>query len=314
MNNVKVAIAQITPEFLDRSATVEKAIVAIGEAAANGAKLIVFPEAFIPGYPEWVWTNAPGKKSLTQPLYEALLANAVSINDDCFNLLCYAARQSNIFVVMGINERNNEASGASLYNSILYIDDQGQLLGKHRKLVPTSGERLVHAMGDGSTLEAYDTSIGKLGGLICWENYMPLARYFMYARGVQIYVAPTWDYGEPWVSTLRHIAKEGGMYVLGACMPLRVSDIPEDLEFRKLYDAKKEWINPGNSIIVNPKGEIIAGPLTKEEGILYAELDFALIAHAKWSLDTAGHYARPDVFKFSVNRIPNPVLGEENDQ
>jgi nitrilase len=312
MNNIKVAIAQITPEFLDREATVEKAIAAIGEAAANGAKLIVFPEAFIPGYPEWVWTNAPGKKSLTHPLYEALLENSVSINDDSFNLICNAAGQSKIFVVMGINERNNEASGASLYNTILYIDDQGQLLGKHRKLVPTSGERLVHAMGDGSTLETYDTSIGRLGGLICWENYMPLARYFMYARGVQIYVASTWDYGEPWVSTMRHIAKEGGMYVLGACMPLRVSDIPEDLEFRKLYDAKKEWINPGNSIIVNPKGEIIAGPLTKEEGILYAELDFALIAHAKWSLDTAGHYARPDVFKFSVNRIPNPVLGGES--
>jgi nitrilase len=310
LKKIVVSIAQITPKFLDREATLEKAIVAIREAAENGAKLIVFPEAFIPGYPEWVWTNAPGKKSLTQPLYEALLENSVCIGDDSIKQLCNAARESGIFVVMGINELNREASSASLYNSIVYINDQGVLLGKHRKLVPTSGERLVHAMGDGSSLEAYVTTIGTIGGLICWENYMPLARYFMYAKGVQIYVAPTWDYGEPWVSSLKHIAKEGGMYVLGACMPLKVSDIPENMEFKKLYETSKEWINPGNSIIVNPKGEIIVGPMEKSEGLLYAEVDFALIAHAKWSLDVAGHYARPDVFKFSVNRIPNPIIGE----
>jgi nitrilase len=312
MNKLKVSIAQITPEFLDRDGTVEKAIDVIGEAAAKGARLIVFPETFIPGYPEWVWTNAPGKKSLTHPLYEALLENSISIGDDTMRQLCETARENKIFVVMGINERNVEASSASLYNTIVYIDDNGQLLGKHRKLVPTSGERLVHAMGDGSTLETYDTAIGKLGGLICWENYMPLARYFMYAKGVQIYVAPTWDYGETWVSTLRHIAKEGAMYVLGACMPMKVSDIPEEMEFRKQYDSSKEWINPGDSIIINPKGEIIAGPLHKEEDILYADIDFALIAHAKWSLDVAGHYARPDVFKFSVNRNPNPIIGDNH--
>jgi len=311
MKKITVSIAQIMPEFLDREATVEKAIEAIGEAAGNGASLIVFPEAFIPGYPEWVWMNAPGKKSLTNPLYESLLEQSVSMGDDSMRQLCDAAKESGIFVVMGINERNTEASSASLYNAIVYIDDKGELLGKHRKLVPTSGERLVHAMGDGSTLDAYDTSIGKLGGLICWENYMPLARYFMYAHGVQIYVAPTWDYGEPWVSSMRHIAKEGGMYVLAACMPMRVSDIPEKFEFKKQYDTAKEWINPGNSIIVDPKGEIIAGPLNKEEGIIYAEIDFALIAHAKWGLDTAGHYARPDVFKYFVNRNPNKIIGDD---
>jgi nitrilase len=288
----------------------DKAIAAIAEAAGKDAKLIVFPEAFIPGYPEWVWMNAPGKKSLTHPLYEVLLEQSVSVGDNSTKRLCDAARESGIFVVMGINERNAEASNGSLYNTILYIDDKGQLLGKHRKLVPTSGERLVHASGDGSTLEAYDTSIGKLGGLICWENYMPLARYFMYAHGVQIYVAPTWDYGETWVSSLRHIAKEGGMYVLGACMPLKVSDIPQELEFRKQYETEKEWINPGDSIVVNPKGEIIAGPLNKAEGIIYAEIDFALVSHAKWSLDVAGHYARPDIFKYSVNRAPNPIIGD----
>ena len=310
MNKITASIAQITPVFLNREATMDKAIAAIAEAAGNGAKLIVFPEAFIPGYPEWVWMNAPGKKFLTHPLYEILLEQSVTVGDNSTKRLCDAARESGIFVVMGINERNAEASNGSLYNTILYIDDKGQLLGKHRKLVPTSGERLVHASGDGSTLEAYDTSIGKLGGLICWENYMPLARYFMYARAVQIYVAPTWDYGETWVSSLRHIAKEGGMYVLGACMPMRVSDIPQELEFKKQYETAKEWINPGDSIIVNPKGEIIAGPLNKAEGIIYAEIDFAQISHAKWSLDVAGHYARPDVFKYSVNRVPNPIIGD----
>jgi len=311
MKKITVSIAQITPKFLDRDATVKKAIVAIGEAAGKGASLIVFPEAFIPGYPEWVWMNAPGKKPLSNPLYEKLLEQSVAMGDDAIRQLCEAARESGIFVIMGINERNAEASHASLYNTILYIDDKGLLLGKHRKLVPTSGERLVHAQGDGSTLDAYETSIGMLGGLICWENYMPLARYFMYAKGVQIYVAPTWDYGEPWVSSMRHIAKEGGMYVLAACMPMKVSDIPDSMEFKKQYDDSKEWINPGNSIIVNPKGEIIAGPLNKEEGIIYAEVDFALIAHAKWGLDTGGHYARPDVFKYSVNRVPNQMIMEE---
>ncbi|MDP4150169.1 MAG: carbon-nitrogen hydrolase family protein [Bacteroidota bacterium] len=304
-----VSIAQITPAFLDREATIAKAIMAINEAASNGAKLILFPEAFIPGYPEWVWTNPPGRKGLSNPLYEALLENSLSDGDASVEKLRLAAKKAKLFVVMGINERNAEASNASLYNTLLYIDDKGNLLGKHRKLVPTSGERLVWAPGDGSTLEAYNTEIGKLGGLICWENYMPLARYAMYAKGVQVYVAPTWDYGEVWISTLRHIAKEGGMFVLGACMPMKVSDIPDKYEFKRQYDASKEWINPGDSVIINPKGDIIAGPLHQTEGILYAELDMALIAHGKWSLDVAGHYARPDVFHFGVNRTANKIMG-----
>jgi len=311
MKKIIVSIAQITPVFLDKEKTVEKACNAINEAAQKGAKLIVFPEAFIPGYPEWVWMNAPGKKTLTNPLFEALLENSVSIPDAATEKICRAAKNSGIYVVMGLNERNTEASNSSIYNTILYIDDKGKITGKHRKLVPTSGERLVWASGDGGTLESYDTPFGKLGGLICWENYMPLARYAMYAKGVQVYVAPTWDYGEVWVATLRHIAKEGGMFVIGACMPLKINDIPEKYEFRKQYEVSKEWINPGDSVIINPKGEIIAGPLNREEGILYAELDFSLITHAKWSLDVAGHYARPDVFKFSVNRKTNNIIDED---
>jgi nitrilase len=311
MKKVLVSIAQVTPVFLDREATLKKALKAIEEAGKKGAQLIVFPEAFMPGYPEWVWVNPPGKKPLTNPLYEALLDNSVAVPDDTTAALCKAAKKAGIYIAMGINERNAEASNASMYNSILYIDSGGNIMGKHRKLIPTSGERLVWAPGDGSTLDCYDTSFGRLGGLICWENYMPLARYAMYAWGTQVYVAPTWDYGDVWVSTMRHIAKEGGMYVLSACMPMKVSDIPDKYEFKKQYDPAKEWVNPGNSIIVNPKGDIIAGPLTKEEGILYAELDMSEISATKWSLDVAGHYARPDVFKFSVNKTPNRIMNEE---
>ncbi len=310
MKNIIVSIAQITPVFLNKEATITKAIRSINDSSGKGAKLIVFPEAFIPCYPEWVWANPPGKKALSNSLYQELLENSLSVSDTSVKKLCNAAKKAKIFVVMGINERNSEASNTSIYNTLLYIDDKGNLLGKHRKLVPTAGERLVHASGDGSTLESFDTTIGKLGGLICWENYMPLARYAMYAQGVQIYVAPTWDSSDVWISSLRHIAKEGGMFVIGACMPMKASDIPNKFEFKKQYEPTREWINPGNSVIINPKGDIIAGPLNKAEGIIYAELDFALISHCKWTLDVAGHYARPDVFKFSINRTYNKIMEE----
>jgi len=311
MPKFTACLAQISPVFLNKEATTKKAVESILEAGQHGARLIVFPEAFIPGYPEWVWMNPPGKKALTNPLYEVLLENAVSENDPAIQNICAAAKKAKIFVVMGLSEKNAGASNASLYNSIFYIDDKGTLLGRHRKLIPTAGERLVWTPGDGSTLESFDTEIGRLGGLICWENYMPLARYAMYAQGVQIYIAPTWDYGPVWISTLKHIAKEGGMFVLGACMPLKLSDIPDHFEFKKLYESGKEWINPGDSIIVNPKGEVIAGPLNKSEGLIYGELDLSLIAHSKWMLDVAGHYARPDVFHFSINRKPNQIMRED---
>jgi len=303
-----VAAAQATPAFLDREATLKKATDLIAEASKNGAKLIVFPEAFLPAYPEWIWLLPGGKAGELDALYTELVENSVSIPDEATEKLCQAARKAKINVVMGINERNREASNASLYNSLLYIDDTGNILGTHRKLIPTGGERNVWAQGDGSTLEAYDTSIGKLGGLICWENYMPLARYAMYAWGTQVYVAPTWDRGDLWITTLRHIAKEGGMFVIGCCMPLRVDDIPDRLEFKQLYAAGKEWINSGHSCIIDPRGRVIAGPLVEKEEILYAEVDLGQTIASKRMFDVAGHYARPDVFKFAVNRKPNPVV------
>jgi len=301
-NITKVAAAQATPIFLNRKATLEKACRIIDEAGKNGAKLVVFPEAFIPGYPDWVWVVPNGRNAVLNELYSELVQNAVSIPDESTKLLCQAAMKAKIYVVIGVHERNTEASNASLYNTLLFIDDQGKIMGKHRKLIPTGGERLIWAQGDGSTLHVFETSFAKVGGLICWENYMPLARNAMYAGGTHILAAPTWDKSENWILSMRHIAREGGMYVISCCMALRMRDIPARYEFKKAYPEGREWINSGNSCIVNPKGEIIAGPLEMKEDILYAEIDLNQIIETKRMFDVSGHYSRPDVFEFHVNR------------
>jgi len=310
----KVAAVQATPVFLDREATVDKACELIATAGSEGARLIVFPEAFIPTYPDWVWTIPSGDEGILNELYAELLSNSVTIPSDATDRLCEAAKLANAYVVMGMSERNVEASGASLYNTLLYIDAQGEILGKHRKLVPTGGERLVWAQGDGSTLQVYDTPLGKLGGLICWENYMPLARYAMYAWGTQIYIAATWDRGQPWLSTLRHIAKEGRVYVIGCCIAMRKDDIPDRYSMKQKYYAEEdEWINIGDSAIVNPEGQFIAGPVRKQEEILYAEIDPRMVQGPKWMLDVAGHYARPDVFQLTVHTDVRRMIRVEHD-
>ncbi len=308
-DSFKIAAVQAAPVYLDRDATVDKACGLIAEAGRNGARLIVFPESFVPAYPHVVWAVPAGPVGVLNEMYARLLANAVEIPSDATQRLCQAAKRAKAHVVMGMTERNTEASGSSLYNTLLYIDAQGGILGKHRKLVPTGGERLVWAQGDGSTLEVYDTPLGRLGGLICWENYMPLARYAMYAWGTQIYVAPTWDRGEPWLSTLRHIAKEGRVFVIGCCMALRKADVAEKAEsVQRFYEGVSEWINVGDSAVVNPDGEFVAGPLHKQEGILYAEIDPAQMSGPKWMLDVAGHYARPDVFELIVHTDARPMI------
>lgn len=307
-----VAAAQAAPVFLNRDATVDKACRLIAEAGERGARLIVFPEGFIPAYPDWVWAIPPGEDALLGDLYTRLLDQAVAIPSPVTERLCEAARAAEAYVVVGVNEINSEASSGSLYNTLLYISDQGQIIGKHRKLVPTGGERLIWGQGDGGTLDVYDTPLGRLSGLICWENYMPLARYALYAWGVQLYVAATWDRGEPWLSTLRHIAKEGRCYVIGCGMPLRLADIPDDLAFKaRSYAGVEEWINVGDSAIVNPSGEIIAGPARMTEEILYAEVDPRQLRGPKWMLDVAGHYARPDVFELIVHREPRRLIATD---
>jgi len=296
----KIASAQLTPVFLDREKTIEKACNAILEAGEKEAKLIVFPEAFISGYPDWVWLIPNSKGAELNELYVKLVDNAISIPDDSTRKLCNAAKQAGISVVMGMHERNTETSGTSLFNSLLFINDEGEILGKHRKLVPTGGERLVWAQGDGSSFQSYDTSAGKIAGLICWENYMPLARNAVYETGAQILAAPTWDKSPNWLQSMQHNAREGGLFVISTCMALRMDDIPKEYNFKTLYPEGREWINTGNSCIINPKGQIIAGPLEAEEGILYAEINLDTITEAKRLFDVVGHYSRPDVFNFSI--------------
>lgn len=309
MQPFTIAAVQTAPVFLDREATIEKACALIAEAGHNGARLVVFPEAFIPTYPDWVWAIPAGQNQMLGALYAELLDQAVTVPSPATDRLCQAARRAGVYVAMGINERNTEASNASLYNTLLYIDPAGSIMGKHRKLVPTGGERLVWAQGDGSTLEVYDTALGKLGGLICWENYMPLARYALYAWGVQIYLAPTWDRGKPWLASLQHIAREGRVYVVGCSIALRKEDIPDRFAFKeKYYQEAGEWINQGDSAIVSPDGQIIAGPLHKDMGILYAELDPQQMCGPKWMFDAAGHYARPDVFQLTVRTDTRPMI------
>jgi len=305
----KVAAVQAAPVFLDREATVEKACRLIAGAGEAGARLAVFPEAFIPGYPLWVWFVPSGRTGMLRELYTELLDNAVTVPSPATDRLREAAREAGVAVAVGINEVNSEASGTTLYNSILYIDGDGRLLGTHRKLVPTVGERTVWGQGDGSTLAVHDLPFGRLGGLICWENYMPLARYALYAWGVQLFAAPTWDRGEPWISTLRHVAKEGRCVVIGCCSAMRRSDVPDRLAFKEEFLAPElEWINPGDSTIVDPDGKFLVEPVREREEILVAEVDPASLRGPRFQLDVAGHYARPDVFELTVHRALRPMV------
>jgi nitrilase len=297
---VKVAAAQLSPVFLDKEKTVDKACDAILEAGKKGAHLIVFPEAFISGYPDWVWLIPNSKGAVLNELYVKLVENAVTIPGKTTDRLCKTAKSAGISVVMGVNERNSESSGSSLYNSLLFIDSNGELMGKHRKLIPTGGERLIWAQGDGSTLRTYKTSAGMIAGLICWENYMPLARNAIYQSGAQILVSPTWDKSANWLQSMQHIAREGGLFVMSTCMALHMNDIPDEYNFKQGYPEGRQWINTGNSCIIAPNGEILAGPLEEEEAILYAEIDLQQIIAAKRMFDVAGHYSRPDVFAFGL--------------
>ena len=301
-----IAIIQRPPVLLDRQATLARAVQAVDEAAAADAALVVLPELFIPGYPSWIWRLAPGRDgALTGQLHAQLQANAVDLASGDLEPLCEAARSHGLTIVCGLNECDRSLGGGTLYNSVVVIGADGALLNRHRKLMPTNPERMVHGLGDASGLRTVDTPFGRLGTLICWENYMPLARYALYAEGVEIYIAPTYDSGEGWLASLRHIALEGRCWVLGSGTVLRGSDIPDDLPGRaQLFADPDEWINDGDSVVVDPQGRIVAGPLHREAGILYAQIDRARVAQARRTLDVSGHYARPDIFDLQVRRTP----------
>lgn len=299
-STIKVAAAQLTPVFLNIDKTTEKACSAIVEAGEKGADLIVFPEAFISGYPDWVWLIPNSKGAELNELYKKMIENAITVPDNTTRRLCKSAKSAKVNVVIGINEINSESSSGSLFNSLLFISSEGEILGKHRKLIPTGGERLIWGRGDGSTLKSYETNAGKIGGLICWENYMPLVRNAIYENGTQILAAPTWDKSQNWLISMQHVAREGGLFVISTCMAIKVDDIPGEYAFKNLYPVEREWINTGNSCIIGPNGKIIAGPMEAEEGILYAEIDLKEIISAKRMFDVVGHYSRKDIFNFNV--------------
>jgi len=306
----KIAIVQESPIMLDREKTLELAVGLVEKAAVTGASLIVFPEAFISAYPAWIWRLRPGDDgAFSSALHTRLLHSAVDIDNNDLAPLCSAAKTNKVTIVCGLNERDGKVSRATLYNTVVVIGDNGVILNRHRKLMPTNPERMVWGFGDGSGLNVVDTAAGRVGSLVCWENYMPLARYALYSQGVEVYIAPTYDSGEGWIGTMQHIAREGRCWVISSGVALTCDDIPADFpEKESFYPETEQWINAGDSVVVAPGGEIVAGPMREEKGILYADIDASLSVAAKRTLDVAGHYSRPDVLTLTVNKQPqSPV-------
>ena len=310
----QLAIVQKAPAFLDKEKTIELAVTNVEEASENGADLVVFTECFIPGYPTWIWRLRPGGDwDVSEKLHQRLLNNSVNVDAGDLDSLCEAAAKHKLTIVCGIEERDGELSQTTLYNTVITIGPEGTIVNKHRKLMPTNPERMVWGFGDASGLKVVETTAGRIGSLICWENFMPLARYALYSQGVEIYIAPTYDSGEGWLGSMQHIAREACCYVVGCGNLMRGSDIPDDFpEKDALYPDADEWVNPGDSVVIAPGGEIVAGPMNKESGILYHTLDLAKVSSAKRTLDITGHYSRPDIFQLHVNNKPqSPCVFKE---
>jgi nitrilase len=300
---VKVAITQKPPVLLDLQASLARAVETIEEAASNGAKLIVFPEAYLPGYPTWIWRLRPGGDiALGNEIHARLRANSVDLQAGDLEPIAQAAAQHQIVVVMGAHELESEFSGSTLFNALFVFDADGSLVNHHRKLMPTNPERMVWGMGDASGLKVVETAVGRVGCLICWESYMPLARFALYSQNIDIYIAPTWDNGDTWVASMNHIAREGGCWVLSTATAISGSDIPGDFPGKAQLFDDQEWINTGGAVVVKPFGGIVEGPMHKEKAILYADIDLEAAKNARKSLDVTGHYGRPDIFRLSVDR------------
>jgi nitrilase len=314
---VRVAAVQAAPVFLDREATVAKGVELIAEAAANGAQLVAFPETWIPGYPAWIFGAAGWNDAAQKRVFGRLNANAVEVPSPAVDELCRAAEEAGAVVAMGMTERDSRSSRGTLYNSILYVSERGEVLGVHRKLMPTHAERIVWGQGDGSTLHVLDTPVGRVGGLACWEHWMPLARFAMHAKGEQIHVAAWPEVGDPELHRFctRHYAFEGRCFalcVMGA--RLRPEDLPDDFELREAMGATDDFVavRGGGTCVFAPDGTVVADSVAGEETIVYADLDLARIAEEQAALDVVGHYNRPDVFSFAVDTRPrSPVDWEE---
>jgi nitrilase len=302
---LKAAVVQAAPVMFDTAKTLAKLAELTREAAAGGADIIVFPEAFVGGYPKGLDFGARlgSRTQEGREDFQRYFASSITIPGPQSDSIAAAARDHRVHLVVGVIER----SGATLYCTAVTYAPDGRLLGIHRKLMPTAMERLVWGFGDGSTLKVVDTEIGRIGSVICWENYMPMLRMAMYAQGVELYCAPTVDDRETWLPTMRTIALEGRCFVLSACQFLRRSDCPSHYAAVQGDDPATVLIR-GGACIVDPLGTVLVEPRFGEETIRYAELDRRMIPRGKYDLDVAGHYARPDIFKLTINTRPMPPV------
>jgi len=292
---IKAAVVQAGSVPFDRARTLEKLESLAADAARAGARLAVFPEAFVGGYPKGIDFGAVvGRRTPEgREQFRRYFEGAIAVPGPDVERIGKAARSCGLHLVVGAIERD----GGTLYCTALFFADDGRFLGKHRKLMPTAAERLVWGFGDGSTLPVFETPVGRVGAVICWENYMPMLRMAMYSKGVQLWCAPTADDRETWLPTMRHVALEGRCFVLSACQVLKRSDLPAST-------LSDEFLMRGGSCIVDPLGKVLAGPLFEKETILAADLDLDEIARGKYDFDVTGHYARPDVFRLTVDDKP----------
>jgi nitrilase len=307
----KVAVVQATPVVFNRERTLERVHVLAEEASRKGARLALFPEAFVSGYPRGLDFGAVvgSRTEEGRDDFRRYWESSVDVPGSAVEELAQAARRNNIYLVIGVVERDR----GTLYCSVLFFSPEGTLLGKHRKVMPTGAERLVWGFGDGSTMPVFETPLGRLGAVICWENYLPLMRAAMYAKGIEIYCAPTADARDSWIASMRHIAVEGRCFVLSCNQFNRRRDFPSD--YRSIYGEDPDAVVcRGGSCIVDPFGNFLAGPNMEGEAILTAEIDRSQIVRGKYDLDVVGHYARPDIFQLHVDEQPKqPVTIRGNE-
>jgi nitrilase len=311
---LRVAAVQAAYVLMDRDATIGRVAVLTAAAAREGAQLVVFPEAFVPGTPVWIDI---------QPIWDGdedwfglLARHAVVIGDPGCDRLAAIAAEHGVWLAVGVSERDEH--GATIYNTVLYFSPEGTLAGRHRKLIPTGSERTVWGMGDGSTLRVVDTGQARIGGLICWENYMPLARFHLYAQGIDVWIAPTLAVGDGWIATMRHLARENRMFVVAVNPVLHADQVPVGFPARDrllapgYLEQNGPWLEEGNTVIVAPDGTVLAGPVREREETLLLDLDLDTVAVARRYLDPVGHYNRPDIFRLSVDTSPRPAVTELN--